>query len=164
MSRGDEADAGSRGSQEISSGTTAVYKAVFLVALPALGLLGIVAMLFANAPWGILLGAAVGLPLVYAWCYFFLIDLADEVLDLGNRVRVRRGGKVEEIVLDDVRAVRMKQSSRPGYVVLHLSRRSREFGDRVMFLPRLDPRLNPLRANRVVADLETRIARRARAR
>ncbi|MFD0322804.1 hypothetical protein [Lysobacter gummosus] len=87
---------------------------------------------------------------------------ADEVLDLGNRVRVRRGGKVEEIALDDVRSVGMVRSSRPGYVVLYLSRRSRELGDRVMFLPRLDPRLNPLRDDRIVADLETWIARRSR--
>lgn len=145
----------------ISSRTVVWYKTVYLVVFPVLGLLAIVAMLFAGAACPFLLGAAIGLPLVYGFCYFFLIDLADEVVDLGNRVRVRRGGKVEEVLLDNVRSVQFDLSSNPSRVVLWLSRGSRRFGDRVTFIPRSDPHLNLLRENQVVADLKSRVARRA---
>lgn len=158
MSRGEE---GIADGHLISSGTAVLYKAAFLVAFPVIGLLVLVVALFGGGPHELVLALAFALPLAYAFCYFGLIDLADEVWDLGNRLRVRRGGKVEEIPLDDVRSVQMKQSSRPGYAIVRLSRRSREFGDSVMFIPRGNASLNPFRGNQVVADLETRIARRA---
>ncbi|MET4726369.1 hypothetical protein ABIE09_000140 [Lysobacter enzymogenes] len=40
-------------------------------------------------------------------------------------------------------------------------RRSREFGDRAMFIVRGELSLNPFRGNQAVAGPETRIARRA---
>lgn len=149
------------GGDVISSGTAVLYKVGFLVVFPVNGLLVLAAALFGSGPHELVLALAVALPLAYALCYFSLIDLADEVWDLGNRLRVRRGGKVEEIPLDDVRSVQMRQSSRPGYAIVRLNRRSREFGDSVKFIPRGNASLNPFRGNQVVADLEIRIARRA---
>ena len=63
-----------------------------------------------------------------------VIGLADDVLDEGDAVRVRRGLQEERIALSDIARVRYLPLLRGARVTLFL-RRPGIFGDRIRFLP-----------------------------
>jgi len=61
--------------------------------------------------------------------------LADEVLDCGDHLKVRRGRIEETISLSQVSAVEVSSSSGFHRITLRLKERSKHFGDRIEFLP-----------------------------
>ena len=81
---------------------------------------------------------AVGI-LCAALIYFFwntqLHRLADEVLDCGDRLKVRRGRIEETIPLAQVAAVEVISSGGFHRITLRLTQRSKYFSDRIEFLP-----------------------------
>jgi hypothetical protein len=83
-------------------------------------------------------GIAIGI-LCAALIYFFwntqMHRLADEVLDCGERLKVRRGRTEETIPLSQVSAVEVSSSSGFHRITLRLKERSKHFGDRIEFLP-----------------------------
>lgn len=128
---------------------------------PLLLVVGFVTAARAGAPLAAVVMLGVAAVIFSAFLWFFFTDIADEVDDLGDRLRVRRGKVVEDILLDNVNSVAMSFSSRPDRLILRLRRPSAEFGDRVVFIPRSNPGLNPLVGNEIEADLRNRVARRA---
>jgi len=81
---------------------------------------------------------AVGI-LCAALIYFFwntqMHRLADEVLDCGDRLKVRRGRIEETIPLSQVSAVEITSSGGFHRITLRLKERSKHFSDRIEFLP-----------------------------
>jgi hypothetical protein len=81
---------------------------------------------------------AIGI-LCAALIYFFrstqMHRLADEVLDCGERLKVRRGRIEETIPLSQVSAVEVISRSGFHRITLRLKERSKHFGDRIEFLP-----------------------------
>jgi hypothetical protein len=81
---------------------------------------------------------AVGI-LCAALIYFFwntqMHRLADEVLDCGDRLKVRRGRIEETIPLSQVSAVEITSSGGFHRITLRLQQRSKHFSDRIEFLP-----------------------------
>jgi hypothetical protein len=81
---------------------------------------------------------AVGI-LCAALIYFFwntqMHRLAEEVLDCGDRLKVRRGRIEETIPLSHISAVEVSSSSGFHRMTLRLRERSKLFGDRIEFLP-----------------------------
>ena len=81
---------------------------------------------------------AIGI-LCAALIYFFrstqMHRLADEVLDCGERLKVRRGRIEETISLSQVSSVEVSSSSGFHRITLRLKERSKHFGDRIEFLP-----------------------------
>lgn len=86
--------------------------------------------------------------------------LVDEVEDLGDRLRLRRGVVEETVALGDIEAVTINYWLRPNRAILAL-RRPGKFGSRVAFLPRSNGPLGDFGENAVVADLARRIGRNA---
>ena len=81
---------------------------------------------------------AIGI-LCAALIYFFwntqMHRLADEVLDCGDRLKVRRGRIEETIPLSQVSVVEISSSGGFHRITLRLKERSKLFGDRIEFLP-----------------------------
>lgn len=81
---------------------------------------------------------AIGI-LCAALIYFFwntqMHRLADEVLDCGDRLKVRRGRIEETIPLSQVSVVGVSSSGGFHRITLRLKERSKLFGDRIEFLP-----------------------------
>lgn len=78
-----------------------------------------------------ILGAA----LVYFFWNTQMHRLADEVLDGGDRLKVRRGRVEETIPLSQVSAVEISSSGGFNRITLRLKEASKNFGDRIEFLP-----------------------------
>jgi hypothetical protein len=84
-------------------------------------------------------------------------DLADEVQDFGDTLRVRRGSVEERVRLADVMNVSMSQFTNPKRITLRL-RKPGAFGDEVVFIPRAPMfRLNPFARNAIAERLIQRI-------
>ena len=81
---------------------------------------------------------AIGI-LCAALIYFFwntqMHRLADEVLDCGDRLKVRRGRIEQTIPLSQVSVVGVSSSGGFHRITLRLKERSKLFGDRIEFLP-----------------------------
>ena len=78
----------------------------------------------------LLIGAALVIIFVY---WFVVLKLADEVLDTGNALVVRKGGQEERIALSDIKDIKFSHFHSLPRVRLSL-RRHTVFGDRVSFL------------------------------
>jgi hypothetical protein len=75
----------------------------------------------------------IGAVLIIIFVYWFLVlKLADEVLDAGNALVVRKGGQEERIALSDIKDIKYSPYYNPPRVRLSL-RRHTVFGDRVAF-------------------------------
>jgi hypothetical protein len=84
-------------------------------------------------------------------------DLADEVTDYGDHLRVRRGSVEERVKLVDVMNVSMSQLTNPPRLTLRL-RRPVTFGDEVVFIPKAPAfRLNPFARNAIAENLIRRV-------
>jgi hypothetical protein len=83
-------------------------------------------------------GIAIGI-LCAALIYFFwntqMHRLADEVLDCGDRLKVRRGRLEETVLLSQVSAAEISSSGGFHRITLRLKERSKHLGDRIEFLP-----------------------------
>lgn len=81
---------------------------------------------------------AIGI-LCAALSYFFwntqMHRLADEVLDCGDRLKVRRGRIEETIPLSQVAVAEVSSSGGFHRITLRLKERSKAFGERLEFLP-----------------------------
>jgi len=86
-------------------------------------------------------------------------DLADEVEDHGDWLRVRRGSVEERVNLVDVMNVSMNQFSNPRRLSLRL-RKPGAFGDEIVFIPQTQGlRLNPFARNPIAERLIQRVDR-----
>jgi hypothetical protein len=101
-------------------------------------------------------------PLLMMAFGFFLFrkmvwDLADEVRDGGSFLLVRKGSVEQRVPLANVMNVNMSQFSNPKRLTLRL-RKPCEFGDEVVFVPRMPLfQFNPFARNAVAEDLIRRV-------
>jgi len=101
------------------------------------------------------------LMLVFGFTLFrkLIWDLADEVEDHGDWLRVRRGSVEERVNLVDVMNVSMNQFSNPRRLSLRL-RKPGAFGDEIVFIPQTQGlRLNPFARNPIAERLIQRVDR-----
>ncbi len=146
--------------ETISSGQTFYMKRVF-----PFFWFGFIAFFFITAS---LSGAwkqpmFLGMPLIMAAFGFFLFrkllwDLADEVQDGGDFLRVRRGAIEERVELSNVMNVSMSQFSNPRRLTLRL-RRPGNLGEEISFIPKSPFQLNPFARNPVAERLIERVDR-----
>lgn len=141
--------------QRISAGMMPLYKWV----MPALSLL-----IVAYASWGLydpngaqpiwwgmaLVVVAYLAQVVMSW------TLADEVVDCGDRLKVRRGGIEEIIDIADIESVSVNYAMRSHRATLYL-RKAGRFGKRIVFLPRANSPFGTFGASKVIEDLKQRI-------
>lgn len=147
--------------KRISSGSTFVYKKVF----PAtwfIFLAGFLGMSLWNG-WGRVNPVVVGMSVLMGVIAFFvarhfLWNLADEVTDGGDHLRVRRGSVEERIALSDVLNVSVTVQQQPPRVALRLARPGK-LGEEITFLPAARFRWNPFARNEVAEDLIVRVDR-----
>ncbi|MGO1071509.1 hypothetical protein [Lysobacter sp. CA199] len=85
----------------------------------------------------------------------FSLKLADEVLDAGDRLRVRRRGVEVTIALADIERVWKRWWSNPDQIVLQL-RSPGELGERIAFIPQTD--LLGFGGKAVLTDLRRRVS------
>jgi hypothetical protein len=93
---------------------------------------------------------------------FFVWDLADEVLDNGDHLLVRRGSEEERIALSNIMNVSASLNMNPQRVTLRLVTPGK-FGQNVSFSPVASFALNPFAKSPVVEELIVR-AHQARSR
>ena len=89
-------------------------------------------------------------------------DLADEVLDCGDHLLVRRGGIQDRVFFSDIADVETSSSVSPSRIILCLVMPTK-VGTRVAFTPAAANSLNPFVKNRLAEELAHR-AREARSR
>jgi hypothetical protein len=94
---------------------------------------------------------------VFACIYWFFIwDLADEVLDAGEHILVTRRGLQERIALTDILNVEISRFSNPVRLSLRL-RKKGKLDDQVAFIPKWPFTLNPFARNPIAEDLIKRV-------
>lgn len=124
----------------ISFKNTALFKrGIWLSAIALILFVGAPSVLNGNW-WSNPLPNAIALGILCAvLIYFFrstqMHRLADEVLDCGECLKVRRGRIEEKIPLSQVSAVEVISHSGFHRIALRLKERSKHFGDRIEFLP-----------------------------
>jgi hypothetical protein len=146
--------------EKISSGTF-IFKWVF----PTFWF-GFLVFFLVSAGWSGNQGfdAFIIMPFIMAVFGFFLFrkfiwDLADEVEDHGDYLRVRRGSVDERVPLSNVMNVSMNQLSNPPRLTLRL-RKAGALGDEIAFIPRRGAfRLNPFARNEIAERLLLRVDR-----
>ncbi|WP_148650290.1 hypothetical protein [Lysobacter capsici] len=87
-------------------------------------------------------------------------NLADEVIDHGDHLRVRRGRIEESVAIADIEKVSVEYAIRPIRVGLAL-RKPGAFGRRIVFVPSPNSAFGTYGESRVAADLSRRIGARA---
>jgi hypothetical protein len=87
-----------------------------------------------------------------------LWDLADEVLDGGDLLKVRKGGYEEQVPLSDIMNVNASMMINPQRITLRLVQPGR-FGNEISFLPRRSFTLNPFAKSQIAEDLIVRVDR-----
>jgi hypothetical protein len=107
----------------------------------------------------------IAMPLIMAAFGFFIIkhfvwNLADEVLDYGDYLLVRKGGEEDRIPLSNIMNVSSTVATNPKRITLRLLKPGK-FGPNVHFSPPGRFTLNPFAPNPVAEDLMMR-AHRAR--
>jgi hypothetical protein len=83
-------------------------------------------------------------------------DLVDEVLDGGDFLLVRNGGKEERVALSNIMNVSASTVTNPPRVTLRLSKAGK-FGNEIVFSPIKPISLNPFTRNKVAEDLIVRV-------
>jgi hypothetical protein len=146
--------------RRISSGMTFIYKRVFPIiflgffvsfaAIPFL--LGLNSGQFPPLPFFVV-------PVIVFAIFLFLmkklvLDLADEVLDAGDALIVKNGGREERIALSEIMNVNYTSFVNPPRVVLSL-RRPGIFGAQVAFCPPV--RFVPFSTSPIIDELIQRI-------
>lgn len=105
--------------------------------------------------------AAILLPLPMVGFGFFLMrqliwPLADEVLDGGSFLVVRRRGEEERVLLSNIVNVAMSQFTNPRRLSLRL-RNPGKFGDEIVFIPATSYQWNPFARNPIAEQLIKRV-------
>jgi hypothetical protein len=147
--------------QRISSGTARVMKVVFPIVWFGL-LAGVVVLgLFAKDAHGNRSATAVIFPLIMAAVGYYLMKklmwgLADEVIDAGDSLIIRKRGEEEQIPLSNIINVGYSPLADPSRVTLSLRMPSR-FGNQISFY--VKTKLTPFAVNPIVTELIERIDR-----
>jgi hypothetical protein len=122
--------------QQLSSGLTVFNKRIFPAAVAGAVVLFVFAGIVAGrartpgffiAPLGVLAA-------VYAFWFFLLSELADEVADCGAYLLVRVGKVKERIALANIKDVKASRNSRTPVMTLYLVQPC-GFGDSISFIP-----------------------------
>lgn len=151
--------------RKISSGWVTFHKKIFpLIWFGGLAVFlvqGITRGAIADRQW-----MFVAMPCLMAVFGFFLMkkvvwDLADEVVDHGDSLRVRKGGEEERIPLSNIMNVSASTNMSPQRITLRLVRPGR-FGTEVAFIPQMQFSFNPFAKNLVAEDLMVRVDRARR--
>ena len=124
----------------ISLKNTALFKrGIWLSAIALILFVGAPSVLNGNL-WRNPLPSAIAIGILCAALIYFIWNtqvhrLADEVLDCGDHLKVRRGRIEQTISLSQVSAVEVSSSSGFHRITVRLKERSKHFGDRIEFLP-----------------------------
>ncbi|MBX9403801.1 hypothetical protein K4L06_21050 [Lysobacter sp. BMK333-48F3] len=138
---------------------TFCYKKVFPAFFLGLPSLSFLYLLF-NEPAGST--PVLVLPLMIAVGFFvvrrYTADLADEVLDDGDKLKVRKGGLEQTVALRDIVDVSVTRNTNPARLSLRLDRAG-ALGDRIAFVP-LSAASDclPYKPNPLAGELKQRIA------
>ena len=100
------------------------------------------------------LGIAVAASAVYLFDRLLVRDTADEVVDFGGYLMVRRGGTKDRIDLVNILRADASLNLSPPLITLHLTKPSK-FGRLVSFIP-AGGRINPVGEHPLVAELMRR--------
>jgi len=150
--------------RRISAGTTLVSKRIFPLlwvgVLCAVVTGGAVEGKFLNDPW-FFVGPLVVLVFGLLLWWLLASDLADEVIDMGEYLVVRRGKLEDKIYFKNIQNIDTSKNVNPPRVTIRLIQPG-SFGKLVSFSPKAAPSLNPFAANPLVEELITR-AHQARA-
>jgi hypothetical protein len=106
------------------------------------------------------LGSALAAGFVYLLWRVLVSDLADEVLDFGDHLLVRRGALKERVYLSNIVKVDTSFNTNPERMTLHLVEAGR-LGRLITFSPAPGKSLNPLARNPLAEELMSR-AQKAR--
>lgn len=101
-----------------------------------------------------ILGFAVAAAAIYVFQRLLVTDTADEVVDLGEYLMVRRGGTRDRIDLANILKVDASMNLSPPLVTLHLVKPGK-FGRLVSFIP-AGGTVNPVGRHPLVAELMRR--------
>ena len=124
----------------ISFKNTALFKrGIWLTAIALILFVGAPSMLSGDL-WRNPLPSAIAIGLLCAALVYFFWNtqthrLADEVLDCGDHLKVRRGRIEETIALSQVSAAEVSSSGGFHRITLRLKQRTKHLGDRLEFLP-----------------------------
>jgi len=128
-------------------------------------------ILFVAAPsalngdlWKNPLPSAIAIGLLCAALIFFFWNtqmhrLVDEVLDCGDRLKLRRGRVEETMLLSQILAVEVSSSGGFHRITLRLKERSKMFGNRIEFLPQASLWSNLAALKALAQDLSERARR-----
>jgi hypothetical protein len=128
-------------------------------------------ILFVAAPsalngdlWKNPLPSAIAIGLLCAALIFFFWNtqmhrLVDEVLDCGDRLKLRRGRVEETMLLSQILAVEVSSSGGFHRITLRLKERSKMFGNRIEFLPQASLWSNLAALKALAQDLSERAHR-----
>jgi hypothetical protein len=110
--------------------------------------------------YGAVLAGIAGIAIFAAWHWYFVLPLADEVLDCGDHLMVRRGAVQQRVLLSELSAASFDRRS--GVMSLRFARPG-PFDARIEFLPFWVLRIAPRSPHPLEDDLIRRIdaARRA---
>ena len=144
--------------RRISAGTTLVSKRIFpllwVVILCAVVIGGAVEGKFPNDPW-FFVGPIVALTFGLLLWWLFASDLADEVIDMGEYLVVRRGKLEDKIYFKHIMNIDTSTNVSPPRMTIRLTQSSR-FGNLVSFSPIAARSLNPFVVNPLVEELIAR--------
>lgn len=149
----------------ISFKSTALFKrGIWLTAIALILFVGAPSVLNGEL-WRNPLPSAIAIGILCAALIFFFRNtqihrLADEVLDCGDRLTVRRGRIEETIPLSHVSAAEISSSGGFHRITLRLKQRSKAFGDRIEFLPQASLWSNLAALKSLAQDLSERAHRR----
>ena len=154
--------------RKISSGLTFWIKRVFpIVWFGVLAIVAVIEILASSAGRSPLPLITLAVPALMALLGYVLMravvfDLADEVLDAGDALVVRRNRDQIRIPLADIINVDSTPFVNPPRVVLTLRTASRQLGRKIAFSPQRPFSLNPFATNPMIDDLIDRIDRARR--
>lgn len=147
------AEAAPKISSDATPGRKLIYPAVYFASFVPFSI-GYFRGLHGVSPWpGLLL--LLGMAALGAYAMkTFLWDLADEVYDEGDALRVRRRGVEERVAMANVQDVTYA-NMRPARMTLHLVRAGR-FGSRISFTPATSRGRNPFAKHPMMESLAMR--------
>jgi hypothetical protein len=146
---------------KISSKSTFIYKRLFPILWFGFIAVFLAVALFSGAGQSDLLFLFVALGMgVFGFFLFrrLVWDLADEVLDAGDHLLVKRRGTEERIPISNIMNVSVSSYVNPIRVSLRLVKPGK-LGSEVAFTPQAPFTLNPFAKNRVAEDLIVRVHR-----
>ncbi|HSB25420.1 MAG TPA: hypothetical protein VLE94_20145 [Burkholderiaceae bacterium] len=138
----------------LSSSATFIPKYVFPVAWVAGMAYVAVAALVDGHPGGAASAALVAV-VVLVFRHFFASDLADQVVDLGDHLVVKRGLQTERVPLASIVEVTESVGINPAAIIIRLSKPSK-FGRLISFTPTTSSRFNPVAEHSLVSELRER--------